>query len=112
MTEHSETVCTERHGEIGVIVVDNPPVNAIAPSVRSGIDAAVQELATDSTVDAIVLHCAGSSFMAGADIRKLADGLPSRPTAEIIASLESVEKPIGYLACKLKGKRQKVKGER
>ncbi len=71
VTEHSETVRTERRGEIGVIVVDNPPVNAIAPSVRDGIYAAVQELGADAAVRAVVLHCAGSTFMAGADIRRL-----------------------------------------
>jgi 3-hydroxyacyl-CoA dehydrogenase len=44
-------------------------------------------------VRAVVLHCAGSSFMAGADIRKLATG-PTRPTAEIIAELEALPKPV------------------
>jgi len=92
--EHSETVGTLVDGRIGVIVVDNPPVNAIAPSVRSGIDSAAQDLAAAPAVDAIVLHCAGSGFMAGADIRKLAAGPPSRPTSEIIASLEAIEKPV------------------
>ena len=49
-TQHSETVRTEHHGDIAVIVVDNPPVNAIAPSVRDGIYAAVQELGADPAV--------------------------------------------------------------
>ena len=93
MTRHTETVHTERDGAIGLIVVDNPPVNAIAPSVRDGIAAAVQELGADAAVRAVVLHCAGSSFMAGADIRKLATG-PTRPTAEIIAELEGLPKPV------------------
>ena len=65
MTEHTETVRTERRDEIGVIVVDNPPVNAIAPSVRDGIYAAVQELGADVTVRAAVLHCAGSHLHGG-----------------------------------------------
>ena len=94
VTEHSETVRSERHGEIGVIVVDNPPVNAIAPSVRDGIYSAVQELGADEAVGAVVLHCAGSTFMAGADIRRLGDGPIGRTTAEISASLEAMRKPV------------------
>ena len=94
MTEHSETVRTERHGDIGVIVVDNPPVNAIAPSVRDGIYAAVQELGADAAMRAVVLHCAGSTFMAGADIRRLATGPTGRTSAEIIGSLEAMSKPV------------------
>jgi len=94
VTEHSETVRTERHGDIGVIVVDNPPVNAIAPSVRDGIYAAVQELGADAAMRAVVLHCAGSTFMAGADIRRLATGPTGRTSAEIIGSLEAMSKPV------------------
>ena len=94
VTEHSETVRSERHGEIGVIVVDNPPVNAIAPSVRDGIYSAVQELSADEAVGAVVLHCAGSTFMAGADIRRLGAGPTGRTTAEISASLEAMRKPV------------------
>ena len=94
VTEHSETVRSERHGEIGVIVVDNPPVNAIAPSVRDGIYSAVQELGADEAVGAVVLHCAGSTFMAGADIRRLGDGPIGRTTAEVSASLEAMRKPV------------------
>ena len=90
VTEHSETVRSERHGEIGVIVVDNPPVNAVTPSVRDGIYSAVQELGADESVGAVVLHCAGSTFMAGADIRRLGDGPIGRTTAEVSASLEEL----------------------
>jgi len=93
VTAHSETVRTERHGAVGVIVIDNPPVNAIAPSVRDGIAAAAAELRDDPAVAALVLHCAGNTFMAGADIRKLG-AAPSRLTsAEVIQQLEDVPKP-------------------
>jgi 3-hydroxyacyl-CoA dehydrogenase len=94
VTVHSETVHTERHGSIGVIIIDNPPVNAIAPSVREGIAAAAVELTEDSRVAALVLHCAGSTFMAGADIKKLG-AAPSRVTsADVIQQLEDLPKPV------------------
>jgi 3-hydroxyacyl-CoA dehydrogenase len=94
MTVHSETVRTERHGSVGVIVIDNPPVNAIAPSVRDGVAAAATELKDDAAVTALVLHCAGNTFMAGADIKAMGTA-PSRLTsAEVIQELEDLPKPL------------------
>jgi 3-hydroxyacyl-CoA dehydrogenase len=94
VTQHSETVRTERHGATGVIVVDNPPVNAIAPSVREGIADATVELDEDPEVTAIVLHCAGSTFMAGADIRLLSAAPPRLTSAELIERVEDASKPV------------------
>src|SRR5689334_7776465 len=55
---------------IGVITIDNPPVNAMGPIVSDGIIAAVDQGQVDPTVDAMVLIGAGRSFIAGADIRQ------------------------------------------
>lgn len=94
VTRHSESVTTERRGDVGLVIVDNPPVNAISDAVREGIHAAALELGADATVAAIVLHCAGGTFMAGADIRRLANRkTPALPTVEIIGALERVRKP-------------------
>jgi 3-hydroxyacyl-CoA dehydrogenase len=85
----------ERDGAIGVIIIDNPPVNAITPQVRLGIDAAIGELRDDTALHAVVLHCAGSNFMAGADIRLLGIGpKPVRTSNDIISALESLEVPV------------------
>ena len=94
MTEHSETVSSERHGNIGVIVVNNPPVNAIAPSVREGIADATLALDADSAVAAIVLYCANGTFMAGADIKKLSAAPPRLTSAQLMLGLEDVRKPL------------------
>ena len=94
MTVHSETVHTERYGAIGVIIVDNPPVNAIAPSVRAGIAAAAAELRDDPAVAALVLHCAGNTFMAGADLRKMGESTSRLSSAEVIQQLEDIPKPV------------------
>ena len=94
VTVHSETVRTELHGPVGVIIVDNPPVNAIAPSVRDGIAAAAAELKDDPAASAVVLHCAGNTFMAGADIKKMSAAPSSRTSAEVIQQLEDLSKPL------------------
>src|ERR1700687_1492181 len=65
------------HG-IGVITVDNPPVNALSPRVPDGIVAAVDRGNADPAVKAMVLIGAGRSFIAGADIRQFGKA-PSRP---------------------------------
>ena len=52
---------------IGVISVNNPPVNALAQVVRAGILEAVTAAQNDAT-DALVLRCEGRTFIAGADI--------------------------------------------
>ena len=59
----------ERQGDVGVITVDHPPVNALGPGVPEGIVACVRRAGEDPAIRAIVLLGAGRSFIAGADIR-------------------------------------------
>ena len=54
---------------IAILTVDNPPVNAMGPGVLEGIEAAVARADADADVDAMVLIGAGSTFVAGADIK-------------------------------------------
>src|SRR5271169_3191839 len=73
-----ELVRFEKDGEIGIITVDNPPVNALSPGVPQGIVDAVDKGNADPSVKAIVLIGAGRSFIAGADIRQFGKG-PATP---------------------------------
>ncbi|HZT87004.1 MAG TPA: 3-hydroxyacyl-CoA dehydrogenase NAD-binding domain-containing protein [Stellaceae bacterium] len=66
---------------IGVITVDNPPVNAMSPGVPEGIVAALDRGNADPAVTAMVLIGAGRSFIAGADIRQFCKGPPAPPPA-------------------------------
>ena len=59
----------EVNNGIGIITIDNPPVNALAPGVRDGILEALEQGEADPEVKAMVLMGAGRSFIAGADIR-------------------------------------------
>ena len=69
-----ELVRFEKEGDIGVITVDNPPVNAMSPGVPEGIVAALDKGNADPAVKAMVLIGAGRSFIAGADIRQFGKG--------------------------------------
>ena len=60
-----------RHEDaIAVIIVNNPPVNALSPGVPEGIASAIEEIEKDNTVRAAVLMGAGRTFVAGADIKE------------------------------------------
>src|SRR5205085_7834707 len=61
---------------IGVITVDNPPVNALSPGVPEGIVENVERGNTDPAIKAMVLIGAGRSFIAGADIRTFGTNRP------------------------------------
>ena len=54
---------------VAVITIDNPPVNALAPSVWGEIDEAVKRGVADPAAEAMVLIGAGTTFIAGADIK-------------------------------------------
>src|SRR5919109_4064115 len=76
-----ELVRFEKDGDIGIITIDNPPVNALSPGVPDGIIAAVDRGNADPSVKAMVLIGAGRSFIAGADIRQFGTGSPRSANA-------------------------------
>jgi 3-hydroxyacyl-CoA dehydrogenase len=84
----------ERDGGIAVVVVDNPPVNALSHAVREALLAAIRALDGDASVQAIVLIGAGRNFIAGADVREF-DAPPREPMLpEVLARLEACGKPV------------------
>jgi 3-hydroxyacyl-CoA dehydrogenase len=64
------TVRQQRHGEVAVLTIDNPPVNALSRSVRVGLLEILPTVEADDGVKVILLVCAGSTFSAGADVRE------------------------------------------
>ncbi|NYE23150.1 3-hydroxyacyl-CoA dehydrogenase NAD-binding domain-containing protein [Pigmentiphaga litoralis] len=78
---------------IGVITIDNPPVNALGPGVREGIIDALEQGNADDGVQAFVLIGAGRNFIAGADIRQFGK---TRPIGSVVsaAALDASSKPV------------------
>ncbi|HXP23046.1 MAG TPA: 3-hydroxyacyl-CoA dehydrogenase NAD-binding domain-containing protein, partial [Candidatus Sulfotelmatobacter sp.] len=66
----SNLVQISKDGEIAVITINNPPVNALSPGVPEGIAEAIDSIAADNQVKAAVLIGAGKTFVAGADIKE------------------------------------------
>ena len=61
----SEVVKVERHDVVAIVTIDSPPVNALSAAVRAGISAAIKQVGSDPEVHAVVLTCAGRTFIAG-----------------------------------------------
>jgi 3-hydroxyacyl-CoA dehydrogenase len=78
----SPVVRLEKDGEIGVIIVNYPPVNALGPGVSEGIIDALNTANADPSIKAMVLMGDGRSFIAGADIRGFGTGRKRPPIGE------------------------------
>jgi 3-hydroxyacyl-CoA dehydrogenase len=96
-----ELVRYEVKDGVAVVTIDNPPVNALAPSVWSEIDEAVKRAVADPAAEAIVLIGAGTTFIAGADIKAFellktpADSMSrSEGTHALLKRVEDAVKPL------------------
>ena len=78
-------------GNIGVITVDNPPVNALSQPVRQGLLDSVTAAQTDES-EALVILCAGRTFIAGADITEFGKPLKSPWLPELLSAIEASNK--------------------
>jgi 3-hydroxyacyl-CoA dehydrogenase len=78
---------------VGVITIDNPPVNALGPGVTEGIVASLEKGEADPNVKAFVMIGAGRSFIAGADIRGFDQSRPP-PKRRSYEMLDEVSKPV------------------
>ena len=78
---------------IAVIRIDKPPVNALSQAVRQGIADGLQTAVKDDAT-AVLIVCAGKTFIAGADITEF--GKPPQPPSlpEVIAAIESHPQPV------------------
>ncbi len=83
----SETVSYTRDHNLGLICVNNPPVNALSHDVRKGIVAALKLSAADDT-DGVILFCEGRTFIAGAEITEFGKPPESPTLGEVLAALE------------------------
>jgi 3-hydroxyacyl-CoA dehydrogenase len=94
MTAITQSVDLNRRGRIAVLTVDNPPVNALSQHVRRGLRDGVTQAAADAAVGALVVTCAGRTFIAGADITEFGKP-PTEPSLhEVLALIEQSPKPV------------------
>lgn len=93
MSDNS-VVKISRHGQIAVLTVDAPPINALSVAVRSGLMDALATVAPDETIKAVIVICAGRTFFPGADIKEL-EFAPQPPhLMELLEAVEEMPKPV------------------
>ena len=90
----SEVVHLEKSGRIGLVIIDSPPVNALSEAVRAGLQDCFRQAAIDESIEAIVLLCAGKTFIAGADIAELGGEMGDTSYHELFTEIEAIDKPV------------------
>jgi 3-hydroxyacyl-CoA dehydrogenase len=89
-------ISTRKHGDVLIILSNNPPVNALGAAVRQGLVAAIEEAEADDSVKAVVIACEGQTFFAGADVSEFgtpkAFEQPMLP--QVVDRIEGCSKPV------------------
>ncbi|TGS12332.1 3-hydroxyacyl-CoA dehydrogenase [Mesorhizobium sp. M2E.F.Ca.ET.209.01.1.1] len=89
----SSSVSVANDNGVAVVTIDNPPVNALSFHVRKPLYEALTALRDDPAARAIVIACAGRTFVAGADITEFGKPVEQPELRAIIALLETIAKP-------------------
>lgn len=91
---NAQVVAVNVHNQVGVVTVDYAPVNALSQAVRQGLVDAIEQLEGNSEVKAIVIRCAGRTFIAGADIKEFGKP-PTQPfLPDVVNRIEASTKPV------------------
>lgn len=94
MAAINEVVDLKLDGNVAVISVNSPPVNALSQNVREGLYEAITKALGDPAAEAVVVRCEGRTFIAGADIREM--GRPRKPPGikDFQGLMDGAKKPI------------------
>ncbi|MFZ2470256.1 MAG: 3-hydroxyacyl-CoA dehydrogenase NAD-binding domain-containing protein [Parvibaculum sedimenti] len=94
MTAINEVGDLTIEGDVGVLTLNSPPVNALSAPVRTAINDGIKAAIDNPAVKAIVLICDGKTFIAGADITEFGKA-PSGPSLfDAQAMIENAPKPV------------------
>jgi 3-hydroxyacyl-CoA dehydrogenase len=93
MTQINAVTTLTRDGEVAVVTLNSPPVNALSAQVREGLHQAFTEAAA-SDAAAIVLICEGRTFIAGADISEFGKAMTGPSLVEVEDAIEGCPKPV------------------
>ena len=84
----------QRHDEILVLVVDNPPVNTITAAARAAMSEALSQAAAQESARALILRCEGNNFFTGADINEFSGPPKEAEYRELWAKFEGMKIPV------------------
>ncbi|CAN7726644.1 3-hydroxyacyl-CoA dehydrogenase NAD-binding domain-containing protein [Variovorax sp. LjRoot84] len=88
-------VTLTRHGDIALLRIDNPPVNALSPGVVAGLASAVDAFEADRSFKALLVHGEGRTFVAGGDINSFDDPhFSAKLYNGTLARIEALDRPV------------------
>ncbi|TDI59538.1 MAG: 3-hydroxyacyl-CoA dehydrogenase [Alphaproteobacteria bacterium] len=90
----SDVVSWVVEGNVGVITINSPPVNALSAAVRQGLYDGMEALVADDAAKAIVVICEGRTFIAGADITEFGKPPSGAPLRDVQTAMEKSPKPV------------------
>jgi 3-hydroxyacyl-CoA dehydrogenase len=93
MTEINSVTTLTREGDIAIITLNSPPVNALSAKVREGLFEGFKQ-AGASDAKAIVLICEGRTFIAGADISEFGGAMAGPSLFDVQDMMEGSPKPV------------------
>ncbi|MCF8110185.1 MAG: enoyl-CoA hydratase/isomerase family protein [Desulfobacteraceae bacterium] len=94
MTEITSAVSLEKKDNIGILAIDNPPVNALGIKVRKGLADGIEMAEKDSDIEAMVIMGRGRAFSAGADIREFGKPMEEPHLPDVLGKIENCSKPV------------------
>ena len=94
MTAINAVADLSSEGDIAVLTLNSPPVNALSAGVRDGIFEGIKAAVADPAVKAIVLICEGRTFIAGADITEFGGAMKGASLFDAQAMIEDSPKPV------------------
>ena len=87
-------ISTRKHGDVLIILSNNPPVNALGAAVRQGLIDAIEQADADDSVHAVVIACEGQTFFAGADITEFGKPPVMPWLPQVVDRIEECAKPV------------------
>jgi 3-hydroxyacyl-CoA dehydrogenase len=90
----------DRDGDIAVVTIDNPPINATSQPVRAALIDTFGVIAANPSIRGVILTAAGRTFVAGADINEFGKPPQDPPLREVAAVIEGCARPV---ACVIHG---------
>ena len=94
MTAINDVTTLETVGEVAVLTLNSPPVNALSAPVREGINNGIKQAMENDAVKAIVLICEGKTFIAGADITEFGKAPKGPSLFDALNMIEFASKPV------------------
>jgi 3-hydroxyacyl-CoA dehydrogenase len=94
MAEINSVTDLSLEGDVAVITLNSPPVNALSAKVREGLFEAFKAANANDAAKSIVLICEGRTFIAGADITEFGGAMAGPGLPEVQAQIEDSPKPV------------------